>query len=360
MASLKANRTIVVIRNDLGETFGTARITYDKDYSDEIWENRNNAGWVRVQDPSSLDPQSDSPEFGGTYKIKIEAGKSYQAGIFVANAGPPDPQQKADIKIFGIFKDPQKKNLITGNWNEAGGTFVRQFIQTSEKTAIAAIGAKRSGFDVDSNGIPVFEGAEGVASFPTLQTGHDMFLMPFLPGNDYELKAVVVDDFGNWDILTTDFRTQSRKFTVQFTTLHIYNDSDPGSHGEAEFKFMVMFGVTPGHTRMIQEFRLPEMDIDDWSKTDRPYPVGFAHVGDFVSVAEDERDVSVWSVGTEFDGLDPDEGAWASIVDLGFPIGLREQVDRRQFRLNATPSTKGSDFRYGVDVVWSVEYEPRP
>ena len=52
MASLKANRTIVVIRNDLGETFGTARITYDKDYSDEIWENRNNAGWVRVQDPS--------------------------------------------------------------------------------------------------------------------------------------------------------------------------------------------------------------------------------------------------------------------------------------------------------------------
>jgi hypothetical protein len=49
--------------------------------------------------------------------------------------------------------------------------------------------------------------------------------------------TVVTDAFGNWEIAWETFTNKSRQLTVQFPTIHIYNDGDPGSYGEEEFLF---------------------------------------------------------------------------------------------------------------------------
>ena len=364
MASIKTERTLVVIRNDLGHTSEIAKIEYDKYIPEELWIKRSAQDWEKVDDFSALGVVSPvNPEESGSFRIRIGLGEIFEAGIFASNAGPPDPQQLAGVKIFGIAKQPQKMNFVERHWEEPGGTFLREIIQTSQSTTVAIIGCKRTPFEFDADGLPKFDNAEGVTSqthHPS--TGNDLLVMPLLPGNDYECKAVVVDDFGNWDIMTSNFKTQHRKITVQFTTLHIYNDSDPGAHGEAVFNFGVYYGETPSSLKKIEEFFLPKMDIDDWSKTDRPYQLGFAHIGDFLAAKDDtERNIFVRSTGVEDDGpFDSDEGAWSTGGAITFPIGFDEDVPSRHFRLDAPPSTDGSDFHYGVDVVWSVEYDFLP
>lgn len=361
MAWVKAEPRIAVIRNDHGATFAKTKITYEKESADELWVRVDNGNWRHIEDLSTFDPVTETPRFAGSFNFELKAGESFEVGIFAENAGPPDPRQLAGVKAFGVNKEPEAKNLLAGSWHEAGGTFVHQFIQTSEPTEVAIIGCKRGEFDFDGDGLPKFDDAEGVTwDMHHPSSGHSIFVMPLLPGNDYVLQAVVVDDFGNWEVFRSDFRTQSRKVTVQFQTLHIYNDSDPGGEGEAEFNFSLFVGYPPGNLRLVEQFNRPEADIDDWGRTDRPYHLGFAHIGDFVSVPEAERDLFVRSTGLEFDGFDPDEGAWSKGGLIVLPYGLDEQVVNRRFLLNCPPSTNGSDFHYGVDIIWSVEYELRP
>lgn len=361
LKTLDGASNIVTVRTDMGATTGTVRIEYDKYEAQEIWIRNDNGAWVHVTDVENLGPGEHSDN-GGRYTLTISPGEIYEVGIFEPEAGPPDPQQVAGLKIFGINKQPGPIKLVEGHSEEAGGTFVSQFIETSKRTSVAAIGCKRGSFDLGADGFPVFDETIEAVTWQDHHpsAGHNMLLMPLMAGNDYECRAVVVDEFGNWDVMVSGFRTESRKILIRFTTLHVYNDSDPGAEGEADFNFAVNFGTPPGPVDLIEEFTKSIDPLDNFGKTDRPYHLGFAHVGDYVTVNDGQVDVYVRSTGVEDDGpFDSDEGAWSRGGRIVFPVGFNEDA-MGSFRLDAPPSTNGSDFHYGVDVVWVVDYEPRP
>jgi hypothetical protein len=150
------------------------------------------------------------------------------------------------------------------------------------------------------------------------------------------------------------YKTLRRKFTVQFKVLHVFNDGDWATEGQAWFRFQVAFaepwfvGVTP-----LEEFFRPEADIDDWGETDRPYSLGFAHIGELKEVNDDER--VVW-VGVR--GHEEDDPFWGDLAEgaepLPFPVGAGENVPNATFQLDCSGI---SDFHFGVDIAWSVAYD---
>lgn len=154
--------------------------------------------------------------------------------------------------------------------------------------------------------------------------------------------------------------TLKRKITVKFSTLHIYNDGDSATVGDdAQFWFRVSAGdARPLNT--LEEFHLPEMDIDDWSETDRPYPLGFAYVEfDPQTIPPDRTAVWVSSWATEDDSpLGDDAAGSLPGLSLDLPSGPGEAVSNGIVLLDCGPTTDGSAFHHGVDVNYSVAYLP--
>jgi hypothetical protein len=228
-------------------------------------------------------------------------------------------------------------------------------------TRIAMIGVSREPPSFDSNGIPHLDTHDGEPTIPLsflpTATSHQVEIKPLFPGNHYFFVVLVTDAFGNWDFRKSEFTTMRRKITVEFPTIHIYNDGDYATVGEAEFWFRVFSGQV-NNPNVIKEFHYPQQDIDDWSETDRPYQVGFAHVGELEVVKPREQDVGVASWGVEEDGpLEADEGATNSGEFLPLPSGKSvEKVTNSSFLMDCPTSTVDSTFHYGVDVRWSVEY----
>ena len=172
--------------------------------------------------------------------------------------------------------------------------------KSKESINIVTIGVSRKKPTVDSNGFPHLKETDGAPAAPLTTTNdHWVEIKPLVPSNDYFFAVVVADKFGNWDVRMDEFTTLQRKITVQFQTLHIFNDGDPFGDGEGEFWFQV-YGE-PG--KPFEDFHLPTQDIDDWWETDRPYPLGFAHLGKFEIVQPGKENITVHSQGAEHDGL---------------------------------------------------------
>jgi hypothetical protein len=230
---------------------------------------------------------------------------------------------------------------------------------TNVPTNIVMIGVSRDGPELDGNGFPVFKRAEGS---PTAQltntTIHKVEIIPLLPGNDYYFAAVVADARGNWELLQHQFRTYRRKITVEFPTIHVYNDGDYATKGEVAFWFRVYTG-SDFRTKDIRVFYLPEQDIDDWNETSRPYPVGFVHLGSLEITQPETEKIGVSSWAEEDDFLGKDGAGFVIGEWLPLPSGRYfENTSNNMLRLDCLPSTAGSALHYGVDVRWSVEYQP--
>lgn len=218
---------------------------------------------------------------------------------------------------------------------------------------------------IDVNGLPHFKETDGAPTAPLTAIGagpvvsnhHQVELNPLLPGNLYFFAVIVTDANGNWDVRQETFTTLLRKLTVEFQTLHVYNDGDPFGKGEGEFWFDVYSGLQ-WQRKSIAQFHRDTSDIDDWNETDRPYPLGYAHVGQPEAVSPEHAMVYVSSRGTEHDGfLESDEGAWSKDQKLDFPVGRSmEKVLNQTLLMDCGVATDGDDFHYGVDVRWSVEY----
>jgi len=111
---------------------------------------------------------------------------------------------------------------------------------------------------------------------------------------------------------------------------------------------------------MIEELHYPEIDIDDWSETDRPYAIGLAHLGSPMRIEKGANEVWVQSIGTEHDGIgEANEGAWSDDTQLPLLSGKgKENMSNAVFLMDCPTVTAGDDFHYGVDVIWSVSYVP--
>lgn len=358
MRKLSSIPDIIIVDNGAGAKSGPSQIFYQKEERDELW--LKDAGST-FQNPNVhfLTGKGDIADTKGDFFIKLKPGGVYEAGIYEEGHGPltTDPIRLAHLLVYCIWKKPEVTNLITDHNRSVGGTWYKHQIATNVPTDIVLIGASIDPPQNDSNNIPHFKEPEGnLAQATTTTQNHFVEFLNLRPGNHYFFSVMVVDTLGNWDTFMEPFDTLRRKLTVQFTTLHIYNDGDPMGHGEGEFWFNVSEG-----TQVSQEFHLPTSDIDDWGETDRPYALGFAHLGPLKSVDKGQESVEVMSRGIEHDGaLESDEAAGLLTgVALPLPSGsMIETVTNSPFFLDCPIATTGDDFHFGVDIKYSVEYLP--
>jgi hypothetical protein len=359
MAEIKADPNPIIVDREAGETSGTTKITYSKEALEELWERTNSGSWLEIN-VHVRTGIGDEADFHGVYEITLKPGGIYEVCVFRNGQGPlsTDPVLVTTIKVFCLLKKPEVRKLITDIDRGSGGTWHIHRMATNVPTDIVMIGVMREKPKIDSNGIPRLKDPDGVPTAPLTTTdNHRVEIKPLFPGNHYFFVVVVVDIFGNWEVNLEEFTTLRRKITVEFPTIHIFNDGDPRGVGAGEFWFGVYKGSST-QQEVIQEFHLPTQDIDDWNETDRPYSVGFAHVGVLEVVEPGKQDVRVASWGIEHDGvLEEDEYASNFGVLLPIPAGLFvETVINSFFKMDCPTSSAGDDFHYGVDVRWSVEY----
>jgi hypothetical protein len=359
-AAITASVNPIIVNKQAGESSGTTTIKYIKERRDELWERMNSGTWtqINVHVRTGLGDEADS---SGSYLQALSPGIIYEVGMFEDGHGPlsSDPIRQAFLTVFCLWKKPGVLNLISDMNRATGGTWHSHQIATKVPTNIVIIGCSRTKPVLDSNGIPLLQSPDGEPTAPlTTSNNHIVEIKPLLPGNDYFFAVVVVDAFGNWDVKQETFTTLKRKLIVQFKTLHVYNDGDPMGHGEGEFWFRVHHGPA-NQPKVIEDFHLPVMDIDDWGETDRPYGLSITHLGGFETVQPGEERVSVASWGLEHDGvLEADEGAGAFGTDLQLPSGrFVETVINNSMLMDCPHTTDDDDFHYGIDVFWSVEYK---
>ena len=346
---------------------GTTSIKYEKLQTEELWENLNGAGWVPVNAFARVGT-ADADSFG-TWAQSLSAGRIYELGTFSAGRGPRTvrPNFLAYLRVGCIVRGG-RRSLILSRRFDRGGTWCSDVVRTSFPTHIIGIGADHTPPFFDADGIPQFEDTAGRLATPlpsTRRQTHSVEVNPLLPGQPHVYAVVVVNSRGEWDVATELFTTLRRKLTVSFPTVHIYNDGDANT-GEARFWFRVATGTLGGGFggRVLQDFHCPEFDVDDWSRTGRPYPMGFAHLGPPTSVVRGEERIYVQSWALEDEGpFDTDDGA-NSIVSkplrgqLPLPTGRLVESAGGHVLLDCPPSTVGGEFHYGVDVNWDVQYVP--
>jgi hypothetical protein len=356
--NVTATKAPIIVDNEHGETDGSTTIEYHKAPGDELWERSNSTGWS--QPNLFVTVGTADAETEGSYMVTLRPGEWYEVAIFSPNRGPDkDPQMLADLVVYCVWKRPEARALISDETRAHGGTWHKHGVFTTVPTVLAEIGVSRKAPTTDAAGIPHFTSADGTPipiSAPA--TMHGVQLLPLYAGQHYWCAYTVVDAFGNWESRVEEFDTHRRKVDVQFQTLHIYNDGDPGGHGEGSFNFTVYKGPFPGSFDVVEDFHLPESDIDDWGETDRPYKLGYAHIGSPETVEPGKANVGVWARGTEHDGVgEENEWDWTDGVDLATPAGDgAEKVTNASMRVDG--AYRNDDFHFGVDVVWSIDYVP--
>lgn len=358
MADLTADNNPVIVDKEAKETNGKTVIHYRKEALEELWERYTLGSWspINVHERTGL---GDKADFDGTYQIVLKPGEVYEVAVYEAIHGPlsTDPILRTALKVFCLWKKPEVRKLITDQNSETGGTWHHHQVATNVPTNIVTIAASRQPPFIDSAGIPYIKSPDGGPTQPlTFTNNHSVDILPLFAGHHYFFIVVVADTFGNWEVVQQEFTTLRRKLTVEFPTIHIYNDGDPFGHGEGEFWFRVYKGES-NQPEVIEDFHLPTQDIDDWSETDRPYPVGFSHVGEFEVVQPGKAEVKVSSWAIEHDGaFESNEGAASIDRDLQLPAGPFVENVTNSSLLMDCPTSTDDDFHYGVEVRWSVEY----
>jgi hypothetical protein len=365
MASLTASDNPIAV--DLNQaTEGPSTVTYAKHASDELWRRHGgSSSWEFIPDPAVLPgfkaEPGNPPEAAGSFVMTLKPGAVWEFGIFEQDHGPDqDPTRLAHLVLFAIANRPKDDLIESEDWT-TGGTWHSHFFTTKRPTH-AVVHTASLDPPTMAAGFPISGEPDGTTpgGSYTLDTDHNFSSKQLLAGRDHTFLVVVIDANGHWDFRATSFTTKRRKITVQFETLHVFNDSDENTVGDdAEFTFGVSFwNDDPTKRDLVEAFTRPGSDIDDWSETDRPYKLGYAHVGQFEAVQEGQRFVFVWSKGDEDDSefFMPDtDWARSRATILDFPSGQGENVSNEQFQLDC-PAGKG-DLHYGVDIVWSVEYD---
>ena len=148
--------------------------------------------------------------------------------------------------------------------------------------------------------------------------------------------------------------------TIDFPEVIVNNDGDLSSVGEAEFWFQILEGKTH-----VIEFNRPTADVDDWSKSGRPYALAFPDGKPFHHVigpkpANKDNDlINVAIHGTEYDPAnEADEKAGAWPRRLIFPFGRFTETVNNEVIWVMCRTGGINDFSFDAKVVFSVSYTP--
>jgi hypothetical protein len=336
-------------------------VHYEKGRFDEVWHQRP-SGWERVN-LRAVTGGATGFSTVGDFPITLKPGQVYRVGIYKLSHGPnsTDPSCIARLVVVAILKEPEQRTLIVTVDRNVGGTWCKYVATTSSPTTPVLVGVTRERIYWFDN-LPGIESTAGavLSSLPT-GTSHTFQVQPLVPGNTYNFAVVLVDGAGNWDVHTDGFTTLRRKLTVKFERIIISNDGDPARHGNAEFDFQIFAGATTVDSmHELERFHLPEMDIDDWHETGRPYNVGFAYVeNEPMSIPVERPHIYLRSTGHDLDGIEGKETALSipEYFRLPLPEGPGETETDGRMTLYCDPAG-ADDFDYDVDVHYSVQYLP--
>jgi hypothetical protein len=188
-----------------------ATIGYEKDDSEELWENTGSS-WVG---PINVYLRVGTKEAGyrGKLVTTLGPGMIYQICIARAAEGPLSARfvPQDFVTIFGLLTKPPETALVKEYTLDFGGTWSSHRIITQVPTTIVEIGVSRKPISLDGQGIPVLDPnlSDGSPTTPPLglppapptrTTNHVVEINPLLPGNDYFFTVLVMDPSGNWEV----------------------------------------------------------------------------------------------------------------------------------------------------------------
>ena len=359
---LAATRSPVVVDIEAGERSLNTGIEYWKEAEQTLWHRWRPGAWQRVA-ISATDPDDPVLEHGYYNSPMLEPGWIYEASIWDRGVDPnriPDmdrpPRALASLTVFALRRRPEVRSFLQDETERTGGTYRQHYLVTSKPVMIrAAVGPNPPVQDSkDTFSLP---GIVDETISSSLVASIDLLFEGLLPGNGYHELVQLTDEFGNWEFVRRTFTTLKRQLSVQLAGIHIHDDSDDLSNGEAVFKFELECGnvADPSSWAARDAADYANGNIET-GKAVAPPPNQILSVPQEpvqamqrdarfkVSAVEDDDD---FSVGTLYDH------AWG-MKDLHLPVGLNEEVKNRADTLKAGPGL--NNFQYDVAYSYSVDY----
>jgi hypothetical protein len=282
-----------------------------------------------------------------------------------------------------MLKEPERTNLIVDQAENFGGTWYSKVVQTTVPTSFMLQASNNPPFP-DGAGVQRFL-APLATEFDPSNVHHNRMVKPFLPGNSFFYLARVVDDDGNWQIVSGQFRTKRRTVTIEFEVLHIIND---GASGQtyAEFRIWVMEGGTSVRDYFfgnVDEFRIWDEGADNKGKTDYEYiKLGAqatrpeaAVCTPFIlgpkDITEDTQEIGILTRGLCYRSAGSNDHTSNFVIGDNFPnpkasvpfaaifsfrTGLVENMHHEPLVVRARPQEVDVEFEYDLTMFLTVNY----
>lgn len=359
---LAASPSTVVIDVEAGERSLTTIVEYWKEPEHAVWHRWRPGAWQRVK-ISVTDLDAPEMKHGYFWSPALEPGWVYEVSIWERGVDPnhlPNidipPRALASLTVFALRKKPEVRSFLIDETERTGGTYRQHYLVTSMPVMVrAAVGSQ-----------PPVRDANNMLSLPEIADEHvdaglkasmDILLDTLLPGTFYHELVLLTDPFGNWEFVTRTFTTMKRQISVQLTGIHIHDDSDELSNGQAVFSFELQTGhVDDPNTWALREQASYANSNIESGKAVAPVPNEIVTVP-YETVQGRHRHARFRVVATEDDSgsvpLDEEDIAWG-MKDLFLPTGPDEQVQNRTDSVSAGPGHDG--FHFDVSYSYSVDY----
>lgn len=385
---LMAYPDVVVIDRKAGATNGTTNVVYAGIPGTNppiLWERIVGSPWIRVpiRPPRIRFSRSGDPAQDGMFTMTLKPGQVYQVAMYY-DTDPTDPNVKDPntankkerspdqlITVYARLKDPERTDLLTSEDQNIGGTFFQKVALTRMPT-LFLLEVDMIPPYLDADGVPQFVAPKAIALDLPGNT-HDRLAEPLFPGNDYFFLMRLIDEDGNWQVVSGKFRTKQRKVTINFQELHIINDGAPGDT-TAEFRIWVVEG---GMT--VKEYFFG--DVENFDISDRPSPGEEHHehiplkrmLEPFLlgpnDVTETTNDVAIltrglchhnvgsddWTMNFYGDPDNPRKFAYQHDT-FPFPTGINEKISNFPFIVRTWYHLADVEFEYSVTSHFTVEY----
>ena len=246
-ANLQALPPVVVIDLEAGKTTGSAQVEYAKESEDAIWQRWLPGAWQPVLIPIS--GMTDPALVHGYFATpQLKPGLVYQAGIWERGVDPNQlptnvdfpVRAKAELMVYALRKRPEQRDFLDSQDETTGGTYHQHYV-IAKSPVRAHVAISTAPPVADADGLPAFSAPLAQKSEPPKQS-FALLLPDLVPGTFYYELVRLSDEWGNWQFLQSSFTTLKRRIRVRLSNIHVNDDSDELSNGEAAFTFDVEVG----------------------------------------------------------------------------------------------------------------------
>jgi len=309
--------------------------------------------------------------------VDVPLGKCYQARMYEnkitdPNTSPEDPVLR--VSVCALSRDSRvtpQGDFINHERSseETGGTFHFRHLSTVVPTFLTIeVSNEEPVPDRDNPGMKSFTNVIQSFTSNDFLMEHDVELTPLDPGTKFFCLIRLSDQYGNWDFITTEFKTLLRFVTIDFQKLHIIDDGDDWASGEFSFKIKVIQGGN-----IMREISFGDEDHqitihsgqDILLSNDPLYLVPTLYLGP-EAINEGNREVHFDIEGIEYDYSDEhannreDNSRVArsyKYKDLIFDCGKGlENISHRGRDFEAAPEGSDDTINFNLHINYSVEY----